>query len=240
MPAFCSASAVTGPAIPPPMTIAVRVVFMVSPSWACSATSATPRLTLLCGLGPDPAEGGSRYWPGRVLTHPSRRHWGPGCPSCSYRAINSGGSSPVSWTPRQPARSGGPAVELVGQRPDPVDLGLDQGEVVLGLDQKQPGYPCAQRVDAGPVGGQLGLEPVRPLPQQRGRLVRMQDRQHGQAGPEARLLRAGRGDQLPDPVDEFVVALVGDAVVVRSGRLPARDDSTPAIRPCFSRLPITV
>ena len=61
MPARCSASAVTGPAMPPPMTIAVRTVVMLSP-WVSSVCARANR-------------------PGREPGYPRGCRFGPG--ACS-------------------------------------------------------------------------------------------------------------------------------------------------------------
>ena len=118
MPARRSASAVTGPAMPPPMTIAVRTVVMLvslgsfGPCACGTDLGGSPAILVVAASGRTP----SQVWyrgqgPGGVLAHPAGAVPSSGMVDSGVlvlfaSSVSSAGISPVSWKARQVSSPG--------------------------------------------------------------------------------------------------------------------------------------
>src|SRR5215470_9067127 len=222
MPALRNASAVTGPATPPPTISTLRTLLIGSLPWDSGRTggSGTDRWLLGHRLGKESSYASWLPHPrGRIPSASSVRgsrdsgggaaNTPPGSfclrgepPFCQLGELGRGlaGGMPLPPGGQVGERAG---VQLVEQRAHPGRFGLPDGELVLLLDQEQSRHLRGMFGQRRPLICDRSLQTVRALTQGVGRLVWRYRGENRQPGVDSRVLPLPDGDALARPVGQL-------------------------------------
>ena len=113
-----------------------------------------------------------------------------------------------------------PGLEVVDDGAEPAGFGVDDGVLVLGLDQGDPGRGLAVVLELGVEVRQAVLDGSQAPGELAGELARVEDHGERQGGGEGGVLAARGGEHVAQPAQPGAAAFLGQLVDGALGVLP--------------------